>query len=82
MCRKEDFQGFSLVSVVYNAMCLIVQERLVKVVEEKQGRGAGWHCWAMITRRRKGCWLHLLILRGRMLGLIEPNYGAAWKELG
>ena len=35
--RKTNFEVYiSLVSVVYKAMCLIVQERLVKVVEEKQ----------------------------------------------
>ena len=36
VCRTDEFQGNSLVSVVYKAMCVIVQERLVKVVEERQ----------------------------------------------
>ena len=35
-CRKEEFGDISLVSVVYKAMCLIIQERLVNVVEERQ----------------------------------------------
>ena len=35
-CRIEELRGISLVSVVYKAMCLIIQERLVKVVEERQ----------------------------------------------
>ena len=34
--RTEEFRGLSLVSVVYKAMCLIIQERLVSVVEERQ----------------------------------------------
>ena len=34
--RTEEFRSLSLVSVVYKAMCLIVQERLVKVVEARQ----------------------------------------------
>ena len=34
--RTEEFHGLSLVSVVYKAMCLIIQERLVSVVEERQ----------------------------------------------
>ena len=29
VCKKEDFRGIALVSVVYKAMCLIVQERLM-----------------------------------------------------
>ena len=33
-CKKE---GISLASLVYKVMWLIVQERLVKVVEERQG---------------------------------------------
>ena len=33
-CRTEELRGISLVSVVYKAMCLIVLERLVKVVEK------------------------------------------------
>ena len=35
-CRTEEFCGISLVSVVYKAMCLVIQERLVNVVEERQ----------------------------------------------
>ena len=35
-CWTEEFLGIFLVSVVYKAICLIVQERLVKVVEERQ----------------------------------------------
>ena len=31
-CRTEDFLGISLVSVVYKAIYLIIQERLAKVV--------------------------------------------------
>ena len=36
VCSKEDFRGVSLVAVVYKAMCLIVQERLIKVVKERE----------------------------------------------
>ena len=49
---KEDFRDISLVSVVYKAMCLIVQERLVKVVEEREllaEEQGGF-------RRGRGCW--------------------------
>lgn len=35
-CRIDEFRGIALVSVAYKAMCMIVQERLVKMVEEKQ----------------------------------------------
>ena len=35
-CRTGEFCGISLVSVVYKAMCLVSQERLVNVVEERQ----------------------------------------------
>ena len=31
-CRTEEFLGISLVSVVYKAIYLIIQERLAKVV--------------------------------------------------
>ena len=66
VCKKEDLRGISLVSVVFKAMCLIVQERLIKEVEEKQGgfrRGRGCKDQilslslleqTMIARRRKG----------------------------
>ena len=37
MCRTEDFRGISLVSVAYKTMCSIVQQRLVQVVEQRQG---------------------------------------------
>ena len=36
VCRKHNFRGISLVSVVYKAMCLIVQESLVQVVEDRE----------------------------------------------
>ena len=36
LCRAEEFRGISLVSVVYEAMCLNIQERLVNVIEERQ----------------------------------------------
>ena len=36
VCRKEEFLGIALVSVVHKAKCLIVQERLIMVVEEKK----------------------------------------------
>ena len=35
-CRTDEFRWISLVSVVYKAMCIIVQDRLLKVVEERQ----------------------------------------------
>ena len=35
VCRTEDFQGISLVSVAYKTMCSIVQQRLVQVVEQR-----------------------------------------------
>ena len=34
--QKSSMAYVSLVSVVYKATCLIIQERLVKVVEERQ----------------------------------------------
>ncbi len=66
-------------SVVYKAMCLIVQERLVKVVEEREllaeehGHRRGRECRDQILSLtlldnkkeddKKGCWPYLLILR-------------------
>ena len=70
VCRKDNFRGISLVSVVYKAMCLIVQERLVQedreLLEKEQGgfrRGRGCRDQilslarlgqTMITKRRIG----------------------------
>ena len=36
LCRTEEFRGISVIPVVYKAMCLIIQEHLVNVEEERQ----------------------------------------------
>ncbi len=58
-CRTEEFLGMSLVSVVYKAMCLIVQERLVKVEEERQSLAKDQGGF----RRGRGCRDQILTLR-------------------
>ena len=35
-CVMDNFRGISLLSTVYKAMCMIVQDRLTQVVEERQ----------------------------------------------
>ena len=69
ICRTDKFQGNSLVSVVYKAMCVIVQERLVEerqlLAEEQGGFTRGRGCrdqiltlallgQTMMTRSKKG----------------------------
>ena len=57
-CRTKEFRGISLVSVVYKAMCLIVQERLVNVVEERQLLAEGQGGF----KRGRGCQDHIMTL--------------------
>ena len=69
VCRTDKFQGNSLVSVVYKAMCVIVQERLVEerqlLAQEQGGFRRGRGCrdqiltlallgQNMMTRSKKG----------------------------
>ena len=57
-CWTEEFLGICLVSVVYKAICLIVQERLVKVVEERQSLAEDQGGF----RRGRGCRDQILTL--------------------
>ena len=78
VCRMDKFQGISLVSVAYKAMCGIIQERLTQVVgesnliaEEQAGFRRGRECRDQLPNLMLLGQIKAMLRRGMLAGFID-----------